>query len=238
MKHPYFPCELPNTAKRVISNSPDRNSAPPDRGLATTQMSGKKKDRFRITIGLACNADGSEKDEPIFIGRSKNPRCFEKKDPQSRGFYYRSNKTAWMTTDLFDEYVSNIPVSLIISYLANRWLKKLDLRMRRERRHICLLVDNFSAHCAATYRPTNIKIEFFEPNMTAFVQPCDAGIIKCFKALYRRSHCSRAIDLDNAGEREIYKINLLESMTIAKKAWGQVTSETIAHCWRHSQIEP
>jgi DDE superfamily endonuclease len=76
---------------------------PPDRGLARTQMSGKKKDKFCITIGLACNADGSEKLEPIFIGRSKNPRCFEKKDPQSRGFYYHHNKKAWMIGELFKE---------------------------------------------------------------------------------------------------------------------------------------
>ena len=48
-------------------------SAPPDRGLASQQMSGKKKEKFRISIGLACNADGSEQLEPIFIGRAKKP---------------------------------------------------------------------------------------------------------------------------------------------------------------------
>jgi hypothetical protein len=105
-------------------------------------------------------------------------------------------------------------------------------------RHICLLVDNFSAHRAVAYTPTNVQVEFFEPNMTAFVQPCDAGIIKCFKALYRRSLCSRALDLDDAGESEIYKVNLLEAMTIAKDAWDMVTAETINHCWSHTKIEP
>lgn len=78
-------------------------SAPPDRGLATHQMSGKKQDRFRITLGFACNADGSEKLEPIIIGRSKMPRCFQKQKPEQRGFYYRSNKKAWMTGELFEE---------------------------------------------------------------------------------------------------------------------------------------
>jgi DDE superfamily endonuclease len=110
--------------------------------------------------------------------------------------------------------------------------------MKKEKRRICLWIDNFSAHCAVAYQPTNIQVEFFEPNMTAFVQPCDAGIIKCFKALYRRSVCSRALDLDNAGERDIYKINLLEAMVLAKKAWNTVTAEMITHCWAHSQIEP
>ncbi len=35
------------------------SSATPDRGLTLKQMSGKKQDKFRITLGVACNADGS-----------------------------------------------------------------------------------------------------------------------------------------------------------------------------------
>ncbi|KIK90756.1 hypothetical protein PAXRUDRAFT_76180, partial [Paxillus rubicundulus Ve08.2h10] len=83
----------------------------------------------------------------------------------------------------------------------------------------------------------NICLELFEPNMTSFVQPCDAGIICCFKALNRCSFCSLALDLDDAGKREIYKINLLKGMTMAKKAWGEITPETIQHCWNHTQIQ-
>lgn len=77
--------------------------APPDRGLAMQQMSGKKKSKFRITVGLACNADGSEKFPLFFIGKLKQPRCFKKTSPTDRGFYYRNNKKAWMTSDLFEE---------------------------------------------------------------------------------------------------------------------------------------
>jgi hypothetical protein len=70
-----------------------------------TQMSGKKMSKFRITVALACNADGSEKMPPMFIGKSKQPRCFGKVTPAARGFYYRNNKKAWMTGELFEEYV-------------------------------------------------------------------------------------------------------------------------------------
>ncbi|KIO01470.1 hypothetical protein M404DRAFT_150218, partial [Pisolithus tinctorius Marx 270] len=77
--------------------------APPDRGLATKQMSGKKKEKFRITVGLGCNADGSEKLEPFFIRRFGKPRCFKKDTPEQWGFYYRHNKKAWMTSELFEE---------------------------------------------------------------------------------------------------------------------------------------
>ena len=77
--------------------------APPDRGLSQEQMSGNQKSKFRITLCFACNADGSEKKDLFIIGKSKNPRCFGKQDPIARGFYYRSNKTAWMTESFFEE---------------------------------------------------------------------------------------------------------------------------------------
>ena len=47
--------------------------APPDRGLAQKQMSGKRTSKFRITIAFACNSDGTEKRDLFFIGRSKKP---------------------------------------------------------------------------------------------------------------------------------------------------------------------
>ncbi|KIK12614.1 hypothetical protein PISMIDRAFT_120578 [Pisolithus microcarpus 441] len=78
--------------------------APPDHGLSTQQMSGKKGDKFRITLGVACNADGSEKLPLLFIGKYKNPRCFKQTSPQSHGLYYHHNKNAWMTKEIFEEY--------------------------------------------------------------------------------------------------------------------------------------
>ncbi|KIK19781.1 hypothetical protein PISMIDRAFT_42886, partial [Pisolithus microcarpus 441] len=77
----------------------------------------------------------------------------------------------------------------------------------------------------------NVQIEPFEPNMTSFVQPCDAGIICCFKALYRCNYCSHALDLDEAGKQNIYKVDLLEGMMMASSAWAGVSKDTIKHCW-------
>ena len=50
--------------------------APPDCGLSQKQMSGKRASKFQITLCFACNADGSEKKDLFFIGKSKNPCCF------------------------------------------------------------------------------------------------------------------------------------------------------------------
>ena len=67
-------------------------------------MAGKKKEKFSITLGFACNADGSEKLPVMYIGKAKKPRCFGKETTEQRGFYYRNNKKAWMTSALFEEY--------------------------------------------------------------------------------------------------------------------------------------
>lgn len=109
--------------------------------------------------------------------------------------------------------------------------------MRNAGRNIVMLLDNFSGHFIE-YEPRNIRLEYFEPNLTSFVQPCDAGIIRCVKAHYRRAYCLRAIELDEANEHDIYKIDLLEAMLMVKDAWHAVTAETIKHCWNHTGIQP
>ena len=73
--------------------------------------------------------------------------------------------------------------------------------------------------------------------MTSFVQLLDAGIIRCFKAHYRRGFCLHAIEKDEAGEREIYKIDLLEGMWLARAAWSQINASTIKNCWKHTKIQ-
>ena len=69
----------------------------------------KPKMCWSLVVRKACNADGSEKMPAMFIGKSKQPRCFGKVSPAARGFYYWNNRKAWMTGVLFEEYVANFP---------------------------------------------------------------------------------------------------------------------------------
>jgi hypothetical protein len=73
----------------------------PDRTIASQQIEGAKKDKIRLTVALTCNADGSEKPMLFFLGHANKPRCFQKKSGEDLGFFYRSNKKAWMTGLLF-----------------------------------------------------------------------------------------------------------------------------------------
>ena len=115
----------------------------PDGTLAfkNCETSGSKIPKERVTLLLACNMDGSEKLEPLTIGKSKNPRCFKniKKLPVD----YQANKNAWMTGEIWLE-----------------WLKKVDNLMRRKKRHIVMLCDNCAAH-SSDVRLTNMKLVFF-----------------------------------------------------------------------------
>ncbi|GFV63668.1 tigger transposable element-derived protein 6 [Trichonephila clavipes] len=67
--------------------------------------------------------DASEKITPLVIGKSAKHRCFM--GINSFPTKYRSNKKAWMTTELFNE-----------------WLVSLNSDMKREKRHIPLFLDN------------------------------------------------------------------------------------------------
>jgi hypothetical protein len=75
----------------------------PDSGLAFEKKHGVAQKKDRLTYAFTTNSDGSEKLRPFVIGKSRRPRSFGKKDGEDLGFYYRHNKKAWMTGDLYTE---------------------------------------------------------------------------------------------------------------------------------------
>lgn len=198
---------------------------PPNKTLATTRTAGIKGDKTRLTYLFGCNADGSDKLEPLVIGHAFRPRCFGRKSADHWGFNYTANRKAWMTASICGD-----------------WLEDLDQRMIRERRKILLLFDNFSGHNLAvkTVKLTNITVHFFPPNMTSVLQPCNVGVIRAFKAHYRRSFISQAIgkyeDNPEMDAKDIYHINQLEAMFLARHSWDSISSQTITNCFQHTGI--
>jgi hypothetical protein len=193
----------------------------PNKGLATTKRHGVKQSKLRLTVAFTVNAAGTERLPPLIIGHAKRPRCFQKKTGEQLGFDYWCNSRAWMTSDIFQQ-----------------WLIKWDNELRRTNRKILLLVDNFAGHNYDTRIITNIRMERFSPNLTAHVQPLDSGIIQCFKAHYRRHFLERALDLFANGADDIYNINQLQAMRLICTAWEDVRNETMVHCWQHAEILP
>jgi len=191
----------------------------PDTTIAARQIEGSKKDKTRLTIAFGANADGSEKLQPFFIGHANKPRAFKKKSGEELGFYYRSNTKAWMTGLFFQE-----------------WLKRFDCSMKNSNRKCLLLLDNAPSHISGDLELGNVRVVMLPPNSTSKIQPMDAGIIAAFKKRYRRSQLYRALDLEEAGSDDIYKVDQLQAMKWAVAAWNDISSTTISNCWKHCQI--
>ena len=169
---------------------------PPDSGLSNERQFGVKGKKARLTYLFTANADGSLKLPPVIIGKARKPHAFQNKTGLQHGFYYQNNAKAWMTASLYQE-----------------WLFDWDQTLRDNGRKVLLLQDNFSGHIIPDTL-TNIRVENFEPNLTAHVQPNDQGIIRCFKAHYRAKFIQRAVDLYESGTTpsKIYDIDQLEAM--------------------------
>ena len=108
--------------------------------------------------------------------------------------------------------------------------------MKQKNCHICLLVNNAPSHIFDEKILSNVEVVFLEPNMTSRVQPLDAGIIRAWKAHYRRLYIRRALERDGDGELDIWKIDQLEGMHLAEEAWRYISAETIKNCWAHTEI--
>ena len=62
------------------------------------------------------------------------------------------------------------------SKIYKDYLQTLDKKMRRQKRHILLFVDNAPSHLDLKFR--NLTVKYLPPNTTAKIQPMDQGIIQ------------------------------------------------------------
>lgn len=179
------------------------------------EAKGGKKSKDRISVLLACSAAG-EKLMPFVIGNSAKPRCF-------RGLgstlclpvMYAANKKAWMTADLFQQ-----------------WLDKINSKMNAEGRSILLFIDNCTAHPDVVR--SNVKLVFLPPNTTSKLQPCDAGIIRNMKMHYRKllvRHVLFQMDTATCATDLAKKVNVLDAILWLKTAWDSVQPATIQKCF-------
>jgi hypothetical protein len=199
--------------------------ATPDRSLSTKEMPGKKLKKDRVSVMITCNASGTKKLKPWFIGKAKKPYAFRARGINVDAFHmvWRSNKKAWMNTSIMIEYL--------------RWF---DSQMTQD---VVLLLDNFKAHNAAVEFLNSGKTEplrytkarFFPPNVTSKHQPCDQGIISAWKAHYKRQWLRYMCEEAEAGRDPMSTMDVLKTVRWSIQAWVfDVKPETIQNCWLKS----
>jgi hypothetical protein len=119
---------------------------------------------------MCVNINGTDKKRLFVIGKSQTPHCFKK--IKKLPVEYAANKKAWMTSDIFQQYVDT---------LNNKWNNDL----RRKNGKILLLVDKCPEH-HHIQDLSKIKLVFLPPNATSVLQPMDMGIIKSFMGYFRQ----------------------------------------------------
>ncbi|KAG0430427.1 Tigger transposable element-derived protein 6 [Dictyocoela muelleri] len=83
-----------------------------------------------------------EKLYPLLIGKSQRPRIFKNISLESFCVVYKANKTSWLTSELFNEYLNILKNSIFKKY-----------------RKILILLDNFSGHKIPD--KTNMALMFY-----------------------------------------------------------------------------
>ena len=189
----------------------------PDKTLEYKKVDchGGKKSKERLTALVCANMSGNDKLPLLIIGKSANPRCFKNK--KTLPTPYTSNKKAWMTSEIFTD-----------------WLKKLDRKLQRQKRKIAMVIDNCPAHPQVRGLKC-IELIFLPPNTTSKTQPMNQGVIQNFKTHYRKRVILRqmkAID-----EKKEFTISLLDAMRLMQQALEMVQPRTIANCFRQANFQ-
>lgn len=175
---------------------------------------GGKISKQRMTVLLCANMAGTEKRKLVVVGRFQKPRCF--KGLTKMPVKYHSNTKSWMTAAIFAEEV-----------------KKWDAELGVKNRRILLVVDNCTAH-PRLENLKNITLAFFPANTTSVLQPLDQGVIRSFKAHYRKL---LLLDLITAMDRkEEFVVTVADAITYSVKAWKRVSGATIRNCFRKAQL--
>lgn len=177
--------------------------------FAKQDCSGGKKSKDRLTAMFCTNMDGTEKERILVIGKSKNPRCLKN---CSIGVEYSANKSAWMTADIF-----------------NKWLSSFDEKMARKNRKILLFLDSCSAHMK-TPPLKAVQLSFFPPGCTSLLQPLDQGVIQAVKAKYRGRLVERLL-FDMQQKRET-TVNVRTAIEMLTGSWSNIKSSTVRGCFR------
>ncbi|CAG8478761.1 26776_t:CDS:2 [Racocetra persica] len=88
--------------------------------------------------------------------------------------------------------------------------------MKKSNRNVLLILDGAFSYVTGAVTLTNVEVLKLPPYVTSKIQPMDASIIASFKTHYHRIQLQRALDLDEARKRNIYKIDQLQTMRWVK----------------------
>ena len=196
----------------------------PDKTLTVrgSDCAGGKRSKDRITVAVCVNAVG-EFETPLVIGHAAKPRCFRNISQNKLPVKWAYNKKAWMTGTIFQD-----------------WISQLNRKMRLQKRHVLLLIDNAPSH-PHDLELSNITIRFLPANTTSVLQPLDLGIIKNIKCHYRtrllRSVLAKLETSESASD-VAKSVSVLDACSWVASAVREVKPETVVRCFAKAGVHP
>lgn len=163
-----------------------------------------------VTLLIATNMSGSEKQPLLLIGNLQNPVCFS--HFKSFPMEYKYSKTAFMTAEIFEE-----------------WLRKLDDKLFFESRKIAMIINDSPSHKKIENLKA-IKLYNIPSDLTSLIQPMSNGIIKNLKYYYRKNIVLKFISSLN--KTQTRKASLLDCMRDIYLAWESVSPSVITNSFK------
>ncbi|XP_042221899.1 tigger transposable element-derived protein 1-like, partial [Homarus americanus] len=127
---------------------------------------GFKASKERLTLLVKGNASGDIKLKPLLVNHSENPKALTGYAKSNLPVIWRSNKKAWMTMTLFQDWFINFFCLAVERYNARHNISNKAL----------LLFDNAPSHPVNLNGfSDNVRVEYIPTNTTSLLQPMDQG---------------------------------------------------------------
>lgn len=171
-----------------------------------------KLSRELLKVVICANSDGTEKLNPLVIGKPLKPKHFI--DNESFPCEYSVKNTTLTANERF-----------------GFWIKQLDETMIKNNRKILLIIDN-SLIIQKDIALENVELIFFPPYITRNLQPLNLGVIKVLKHYYEEHH------LNVLKNSDIKQLNiLLGALGQITAAWSSIQPQVIAECFKKAGID-
>ncbi|GAB5582602.1 CENPB DNA-binding domain-containing protein 1 [Prionailurus iriomotensis] len=189
---------------------------------------GFKSSRDRLMLLLGGNAAGDFKLKPLLVYHLENPKALKGYSKPNLPVIWRSNKKAWATRSIFQEWFTYFFCPAVERYCAQNNLTHKAL----------LILDNAPCHPVnLSDLSDNVRVEYLHDSTADSIQPMGQGIASAFKAHYVRrtfEHILEATDgEDTAMIREFWRnYSIIDAVDNIALAWEALRPATMNSVWK------
>ncbi|CCE61286.1 hypothetical protein TPHA_0A02040 [Tetrapisispora phaffii CBS 4417] len=227
------------------------------------KLDGNSTDIDVATVMLCSNLDGSEKLNPLVVGKYDSYTSFRNYFPDQPTDRISEALLGQKMALRFDlSYHSNRKASLTSS-LFHDWLVSWDKRLVANNRKIVIILDDSSSHRVVNLKLKNIEL-FFASSNSKFL-PFNWGVMDEFKTRYRIKQYQALIELQskiinqnnlnnntdedngNMNDDNILqklmspaqsKLTMSNAFKFIRESWNEIDCDAIKSSWRSSGLIP